>query len=812
MTRKIRLIFLLLTIAPCVSSKAAELRFAKIFTDHVVLQREMSLPVWGWAEPNVAVEVTFAGQQKTATADASGKWLVRFDPLAASSESRELTARTATNAVTLKDVLVGEVWLASGQSNMGFSIPKSTHADEARKLIPHPQLRRFKVGPYIADTPVADIGADGAFQNPRWRRGDDGQWRVVDNERFGLNWTSAVAAWFAHEVRVSQDVPVGLIESHFGGSKLYCWMPIESLERSPEFKRDVIAPYRVQKTKWDERYAAWKADPNRDPNRPPTEPWRLSCLYNAQIAPLTPFAMRGVIWYQGESNQGRAEAYRRQLPTMVKTWRNAFELDNLVFLAVQLPAFGKVRDWPRNPWSEMRESIAFLERSLPHTASVVSTDCGLPDEIHPPLKRPIGQRLALAARSKVYGENVVSSGPAFRSAEFHRNGAVVHFDHVGSGLAIGRIPDELLRSWTRESSESEVSRLQLQGFTLAGLDQKFHKADAEIRGDTVILKCDAVPDPVAVRYAWQDSPIANLSNQDGLPAETFRSDIWPLQTQATITTPLVLSEGGTPEEPAVFDGQGMVIDLGIDVTNHEWKKTGDLWISQPGLLTSQKQEPRIAGQTAGLFVDGIPITIPRDLEAEKQYPDRKSRCYFPPDNLHSGQMGYTGDGSIYFRWPKGIPKNKPIVLPPKAGTNCVSIACSHIIVRNITAMHAGNDGFNIHGHRKGIRLENVRALSNADEGISAHETVEMKVDRAEVAWNGSAAGGVADVNDSITNYRKCIVHNNAGAAFYFSGKSHTVADSLIFNQSRDFSIQRDTKFAQEHIEWRKTSLRGRRDN
>ena len=154
----------------------------------------MSVPVWGWAEPDSEVTLKFAGQKKTATADGDGKWLLRLDPMKASRESQDLTISSAGQSVTLTDVLVGEVWLASGQSNMGFSIPKSTHADEARKLIPHQDLSRFKVGPYIADNPVADIGAEGAFQNPRWRMGDDGQWRPVDNKRFGLNWISAVAA------------------------------------------------------------------------------------------------------------------------------------------------------------------------------------------------------------------------------------------------------------------------------------------------------------------------------------------------------------------------------------------------------------------------------------------------------------------------------------------------------------------------------------------------------------------------------------------------------------------------------------------
>ncbi len=767
-----------LILFPLASTHAVDLRISKIFTDHCVLQRKMPVPVWGWAEPGERVTVEFAGQTKTTTSNKAGKWMVALDPMKANAKGQELKVNSGDSSVILGDIVVGEVWLAGGQSNMGFSIPRSTYADEAREVIPHPNLRRFKVGPYLGKEPLADIGAEGAFQDRRWRMGDDGQWRVVDNENFGLNWISAVGAWFAHEVRVTQDVPVGLIESHFGGSMLHCWMPIESLEQSPEFKRDVLGYYKVKKAEWDERFAAWKADPKRDPNRPPTEPWRPSCLYNAMIHPLAPLAMRGVIWYQGESNQGRAEAYRRELPTMVREWRKVFDRDDLWFLAVQLPAFGKVREWPRSPFSEMRESVSFLEKTLPHTASVVSTDCGLPDEIHPPLKKPIAQRLALAARHKIYGEKDLAwSGPTFRSAEFRPNGATIHFDHVGSGLVAKEGP--------------------LVGFALAGMDEKFHTAKGKVVGGTVVLESDAVADPVAVRYAWQDSPIANLWNADGLPAGTFRSDIWKLQTQAIFTEPLMLKEGGSPDKPAMFDGQGMVIDLGIEVRGHDWQTKGDIWTSQPGLLSGHGLKPRIAGQTAGLFVDKIPITIPRDVEAEKLHPDRKSRCYFPPEKLQPGQMGYAEDGSLYFRWPKGVPQNKRIYLPPKAGTNCVSIACSHIIVRNITAIHAGNDGFNIHGDRRGIRLENVRALSNADEGISAHETTQMEVVGAEVAWNGSVSGGVADVNDSVTSYEDCIVHDNAGAGFFFSGKSHRVSNSRVFNEEKAFSVQKGVDFSEE---------------
>jgi hypothetical protein len=272
--------------------------------------------------------------------------------------------------------------------------------------------------------------------------------------------------------------------------------------------------------------------------------------------------------------------------------------------------------------------------------------------------------------------------------------------------------------------------------------------------------------------------------------------------QEVRTIPLVINQGGTTEEPAVFDGKGMVIDLGIDVTNEGWKQSGDLWTSAGPLLG---YEPFIAGQTAGLFVDEIPIRIPRDVEAEKTRPDQKSRCYFPPSRLKPGEMGYTQDGSVYFRWPAGKQPGSATLILPKAGLSCVTVACSNVIVRNITGKYAGNDGFNIHGKWTGIRLENVKAFSNADEGISAHDDVQMDVIDAEIAWNGSVAGGVADVNRCVTTYRNCLLHDNAGAAFYLAGKAHTVTDTVIFNQSRDFSVQAGTEFKQERVEWRRYS-------
>lgn len=273
------------------------------------------------------------------------------------------------------------------------------------------------------------------------------------------------------------------------------------------------------------------------------------------------------------------------------------------------------------------------------------------------------------------------------------------------------------------------------------------------------------------------------------------------------TTPLVLKQGGTAEKPAVFDGGGMIIDLGIDVTGHDWKKTGDLWTSNGRLLG---REPLAAGQLAGLFLDDLPLSLPRDVAMEKLHPERKEHCYLPPSALKPGQMGYAEDGSLYFRWPEGrSPADTRIILPPKAGVSAVTIACSHIIVRNITARHAANDGFNIHGKWVGIRLEQVRAISNADEGISAHDDVEMEVSDAEVAWNGSVSGGVADVDRCVTSYRRCRVHDNLGAAFFFSGKSHEVTDAVIYHQARDFTVRTGTLCRRERIEWREAPPSGR---
>ena len=266
-------------------------------------------------------------------------------------------------------------------------------------------------------------------------------------------------------------------------------------------------------------------------------------------------------------------------------------------------------------------------------------------------------------------------------------------------------------------------------------------------------------------------------------------------------TPLTLKDGGSPEQPAVFDGKGMIIDLGIDVTAHDWEKQGDVWTSRGPF----DKHPAVDDvQRAALFIEEVPLRITRDRVAEKNSGEKGKVIFAAPETLQPGQMGFKADGSIYFRWPVGKASGAAkIYLPPAGLASCVNIACSYLTVKNITALHAANDGFNIHGNRVGIRLENVKACSNGDEGISAHETVQMDVVNAEIAWNGSSAGGVADVNDSITTYTHCELHHNLGAAFSFAGKSHRVTHCIIHHQTKDFEIREDAQLEQSDNEWRK---------
>ena len=524
----------------------SEVKLPAVFTDHMVLQRDTSVPVWGWAKEGEEVAVEFAGQKKSAKTDANGKWLVKLEPLAVSEESRELKI----GEHVIKDVLVGEVWLASGQSNMGFPLSSAHNAEQALAAAGDPLLRFFSVQNATAAEPQNDL---------------HGKWELSDPNT--AKSFSAVAYFFARELRTKLGVPVAILHSSWGGTPAQAWLSMDALRESPPFEnyvksydaalvkhRDVLAhpekmeAYRKDLAQWQKEDApafndamkAWNAGPktsakpvpsrpepsNPDPMdipSPSSRPGTPSVIFNAKIAPLVGYAMRGAMWYQGEANGGGGIEYRTLLPRLIGDWRKRWAQGDFPFLVVQLAAW----DMDKNPapfhqWPWLREAQAMTIKTVPNTALAVTIDICNPADVHPKGKEPVGQRLALAARKLAYGEkSLVDSGPVFREAKVDGATMRVTFSDIGSGLIIGQSP------W-RAEGDAPLPQDKLIGFSIAGEDREWHDADAKIEGDTIIVSSAAVAKPVAVRYGWANAPRCNLYNREALPAVPFRSDDWPM--------------------------------------------------------------------------------------------------------------------------------------------------------------------------------------------------------------------------------------------------------------------------------------------
>lgn len=548
----------LLAVVASARPAVAAPRLAAAFSDHAVLQRDMAVPVWGWADPGEAVTVEFAGQRQTATADVTGRWSVRLGPLATSEEPRDLIA-TGNGTGTARDVRVGEVWLASGQSNMGSPL---SSVEEAATVLPEArdeQLRFFTVVKATAAEPLADVKGAWQATTPETARG-----------------FSAVAYFFARELRATLKCPVGILHASWGGTPAQSWLSMESLRREPSLARYVtqwdqaIAKHRevMDHPELAEHYrkdlASWQAEvapaynaamkaylatlkasgsagpkpePSRpipknpdpmgmpDPNSRPSTP---AVICNAMIAPLAPFAMRGVIWYQGEANGRAGLEYRTLLPLLIGDWRSRWGQGDFPFLIVQLPGWDHAKDPPeRHTWPWLREAQLLTARTVPKTGLAVAIDVGDPRDVHPASKTAIGLRLAVAARKVAYGEDIVHSGPIYRGHVVEGNTVRLSFDEVGGGLAIGQSP------WLAKGVE-QFPADRLIGFTIAGDDRQWYEADARIDGESVIVRSAAVPHPMAVRYGWANSPRCNLANREGLPASPFRTDDWtaPVATSA----------------------------------------------------------------------------------------------------------------------------------------------------------------------------------------------------------------------------------------------------------------------------------------
>jgi len=458
------------------ASARADVSLPHLFSDHMVMQCDTAVPVWGWAAPGERVQVAFAGQTKETTADRAGQWSLKLDPLAAGTRGT-LTIQAA-NQRLIEDVSVGEVWLAAGQSNMQLRVDEAAQAAEAVATADLPQVRMFTVARRAAESAATDC---------------DGQWIVCQPDTVGK--FSAAGFYFARELHARRAVPVGLINSSWGATPIEAWTSPSALASRPEF-----APL----------FAEW-SDPHRPPQGGDAQPLQRSKnypgnLFNGMIAPLIPYALRGAIWYQGENNanSNHPELYALQLPVLIHDWRQRWGRGDFQFAWVQLPNF-QPKSSAAAKWPLVREAMR-RTLALPHTGMAVAIDVGDAKNIHPKNKREVGHRLALWARAQVYGEDIPWSGPLFKDYSITGERLVVRFTHTDGGLI------------ARDGA--------LRGFFLAGADRHWLPADARIVGDTVVLSHPQIAAPRAARYGWADNPNCNLFNGAGLPASPFRTDDW----------------------------------------------------------------------------------------------------------------------------------------------------------------------------------------------------------------------------------------------------------------------------------------------
>ena len=498
----------------------ADITLAPLFRDHAVLQRDRLLPVWGRAEPGEVVQVAFRGREASAVTNADGRWCVTLPPLPASAEPAELTA-SGRNLVRIADILVGEVWLCSGQSNMEYPVnPERVPPDNLRldnqeaetAAARHPLIRRFKVARQPAEHPLDSVG---------------GAWAVCAPET--MRTFTAAGYFFARDIHQALAVPVGIIDSSWGGTPIESWLSAAALASDPAFaavgerwsKSLELFPARIVKYEADLR--AWQGQAEaaaargsavhedflrtrRPPKRPlqgPGTAWAPGALYNGMIAPLVPYAIRGVLWYQGESNVPRAGEYGALFRGLITSWRDVWGQGDFPFLFVQLAAHADEHTHYAE-WAWLREAQA-RALTLPATAMAVAIDNPDPANLHPGNKQVIGRRLALLARARVYGLGGESSGPVVRTVTRETGGLRVRFAHAGKCVLL----------------EGPAT-----GFELAGADRVFHPAVACVEDDSVLLSSAAVAAPVVVRYAWADAPAVTLFNGAGLPAAPFRTDAW----------------------------------------------------------------------------------------------------------------------------------------------------------------------------------------------------------------------------------------------------------------------------------------------
>ena len=490
----------------------ADVRLPSIISNHMVLQQQgegEGVWIWGKADWNEAVEVKLGGADAHAIGDGRGNWACKLTGLPAPGEPYEMTI-TGKNTLTIHDVIIGEVWLCSGQSNMGFVVHEAMNHDAEIAAAEYPMIRLFSVNHQSAALPEED---------PK------GEWRVCSPQTVGG--FSAVGYFFGRELHQSLHVPVGLIDSSWGGTPAEAWTPLAAMFADVELRSIVMdyakdmmksAKLPLEVAEYDGELAAWSQDQTQGKGHlpKPHDPRAGSLidhnspgmLYNGMIAPLIPYTMRGAIWYQGESNAGRAAQYQRLLTAMIGSWRQEFASGDYPFYVVQLANYQDRKPIPADSeWAMLREAQTKVSQTAPNSGEAVCIDLGEAKNIHPTNKQEVGHRLALLAEARTYGQKIVDSGPIYRGIKVEGGKVRVSFEPSASPL-------------TSHTGD------KLKGFAVAGEDHRFAWADATINGTDVIVQSSEVSAPVAVRYAWADNPEVSLYNETGLPASPFRSDDW----------------------------------------------------------------------------------------------------------------------------------------------------------------------------------------------------------------------------------------------------------------------------------------------
>ncbi|HMH44082.1 MAG TPA: sialate O-acetylesterase [Pyrinomonadaceae bacterium] len=506
-----RLLFAVAVVTAVAGCVHANILLPDVIGNGMVLQQNQKAPIWGKADPGEAVTVRFGGQSKSTTASAEGKWLIKLDPMHASATPATMII-SGRNTTELKNILVGEVWLVAGQSNMQRLLSETANGDAAIAAADLPLIRLFNVSRQVAfkhaPPPLAT-------------------WQACSPQ--SIKEFSAAGYYFGVELENALHVPIGLINASYGGSQAEAWTPVEYLLASEDL-RPTVDRTRIWdderprvRAEYDEALKKWLADSDKAkaagarPSPSPAVPDALreyriaSSIYDGMIAPLIPFYIRGAIWYQGESNEARAQQYGILLPTMIRAWRERWAEGNFPFGIVQLPNYRDAKTEPADePWSHVREAQRRTALLTANTGLIVTIDIGEAHDIHPKDKLDVGKRMAHWALVDVYGRRLTRSGPMFREMKIAGSRIVLQFAAAGEGLRI------------RDGDK-------LEEFAVAGADHKWFWARARITGrDKIEVWAEAVPHPLAVRYAFNNNPRKpNLTNETGLPAGPFRTDDWP---------------------------------------------------------------------------------------------------------------------------------------------------------------------------------------------------------------------------------------------------------------------------------------------